>query len=528
MGFLLVWTALNVVFNLRYPALEAWWAPFLPSLDATLILATCAVWAHAGRRVPAALTAAVGAVAVAVRVFRIADGITVRYFNRPLDLAADFGTAPELPRLLNSTLPRVTVIAGTVALCLVLVGIGVLVAGILRRAERTLADRRARVIFGAAVILTAVISAFVPPDARGLRTGAFGASVVPVAVRQVRSYRALARRREEALAEIRRTDQRLQHAAPNLAWLHGANVFLFIVESYGETVLERPDLARGIQPVYEATGRALADAGFDVASGLLSSPTYAGRSHLAQETIATAFRAADPVVDAVVQRERPTTMARIFHDAGYRTVLAQPGSTHRGLYRWTYDFEKVYSAWDLDYQGPSYRWAPMPDQYTIDFVHTREVARATRPLLIEYALVSSHAPWSDLPPVVPDWDRIGDGRVFADLPAAHFPIGWANLADAGDAYLHSVSYDLQVIAQYVARFVPADSLVIVLGDHQPVAEVTRQSPSHAVPIHVISRNRALVDAFRARGYQSGMHPARSETPPGLETLLPDLLADLSP
>src|SRR5262252_593359 len=136
MGFLLVWTALNVVFNLRYPALEAWWAPFLPSLDATLILATCAVWAHAGRRVPAALTAAVGAVAVAVRVFRIADGITVRYFNRPLDLAADFGTAPELPRLLKSTLPRVTVIAGAVALCLVLVGIGVLVAGILRRGGR--------------------------------------------------------------------------------------------------------------------------------------------------------------------------------------------------------------------------------------------------------------------------------------------------------------------------------------------------------------------------------------------------------
>jgi hypothetical protein len=67
----------------------------------------------------------------------------------------------------------------------------------------------------------------------------------------------------------------------------------------------------------------------------------------------------------------------------------------------------------------------------------------------------------------------------------------------------------------------------VLGDHQPVAEVTRQSRSFAVPIHVISRNRALVDAFRARGYRSGMGPARPENPPGLETLLPDLLADLS-
>jgi hypothetical protein len=229
----------------------------------------------------------------------------------------------------------------------------------------------------------------------------------------------------------------------------------------------------------------------------------------------------------VIQRERPTTMARLFHDAGYRTVLAQPGSTYRHLTRWVYDFEQVYSAWDFDYRGPSYRWAPMPDQYTIDFVHRREVARATRPLLVEFTLVSSHAPWSDQPPVVSDWNTIGDGRIYAGLPAAHFPISWTNLADAGDAYLHSVVYDLQVLADYITKFVPGDSLVIVLGDHQPVADVTRGSPSHAVPVHVISRNRALVDAFRARGYQSGMRPARSTNPPGLETLLPALLADLA-
>jgi hypothetical protein len=292
-------------------------------------------------------------------------------------------------------------------------------------------------------------------------------------------------------------------------------------------VLDRPDMARGIDETYESAAKVLAGAGFDVASGLLSSPTYAGRSHLAQETLATGIRAADPIIDAVVQRERPTTMAGIFHDAGYRTVLAQPGTTHQGLYRWTYDFEQVYSAWDFDYRGPSYRWAAMPDQYTIDFVQRHEVAPATRPLLVTYALVSSHAPWSDQPAVVADWDSIGDGRLFANLPVTHFPIGWTNLADAGPAYLHAIRYDLQVISQYVARFVPDGALVIVLGDHQPVAEVTQASPSHAVPVHVISRNRALVDAFRARGYRSGMRPAPSANPPGLETLLPDLLADLS-
>src|SRR5262249_35254554 len=160
-------------------------------------------------------------------------------------------------------------------------GIGVLVAAILRRAERYFVDRRGRIIFAAAAGLTVAISALVPPDGHGLRAGAFGPSLVPVAIAQTRGYRALARRRQEALAEIRSRDLGLQRAAHGLARLRSANLFLFLVESYGETVLERPDLARAIDPVYDATGGALAAAGFDVASGLLSSPTYAGRSHLA-------------------------------------------------------------------------------------------------------------------------------------------------------------------------------------------------------------------------------------------------------
>src|SRR5438876_265950 len=82
------------------------------------------------------------------------------------------------------------------------------------------------VVFAAAAILTAAISVFVPPDRQGLRVGAFGASVVPVAVRQVRGYGALARRRDEALAAIRQTDQNLKRAAHGLGRLRRANVCL--------------------------------------------------------------------------------------------------------------------------------------------------------------------------------------------------------------------------------------------------------------------------------------------------------------
>ena len=101
------------------------------------------------------------------------------------------------------------------------------------------------------------------------------------------------------------------------------------------------------------------------------------------------------------------------------------------------------------------------------------------------------------------------------------------MARAGGAYLRSVAYDLRLLTDYAIRFVPGETLMVILGDHQPVAEVTGWSASHAVPVHVISRSRALVAPFLARGYLPGMRPRRTAPPAGLETFLPGLLADFS-
>ncbi|HEX3849433.1 MAG TPA: hypothetical protein VHW01_00620, partial [Polyangiaceae bacterium] len=76
-------------------------------------------------------------------------------------------------------------------------------------------------------------------------------------------------------------------------------------------------------------------------------------------------------------------------------------------------------------------------------------------------------------------------------------------------------------------YVNDDSLVIILGDHQPVAGVNDHSASYGVPIHVLSRSAALLQPFIVRGYSAGMRPRRSGVRPGLESFLPDFLADFS-
>jgi hypothetical protein len=169
----------------------------------------------------------------------------------------------------------------------------------------------------------------------------------------------------------------------------------------------------------------------------------------------------------------------------------------------------------------------MPDQYVLDFVYRHEVSQHPPPLFVEYVLISSHAPWSDLPRLVNDWSTLNNGAIYSRLGTIHFPIEWPNFSNASEAYIQSIVYDLEVLKRYISKFVEDDSLLILLGDHQPVADVNGQSPSLGVPIHVLSRNPALLEPFLARGYLPGMWAQRSGEKPGLESFLIDFLRDFS-
>ncbi len=220
-------------------------------------------------------------------------------------------------------------------------------------------------------------------------------------------------------------------------------------------------------------------------------------------------------------------LARFFRDAGYQTVLVQPGTTRAWPKGELYDFEKKYYLWNFDYAGPSYAWATMPDQYVLDFIRKREHVSYPRPLFIQYVLVSSHAPWSDLPPVIENRDAVTNGAIYKRANNRHFPIQWPYFENAQDAYIQSIIHDFEVLQQYITRWIKDDSLVILLGDHQPVSDVAGNSDSWGVPIRVLSRDKELLKPFEARGYVPGVRPPLEGAHAGLETFLGDFLADFS-
>lgn len=526
--FLAVWAFLSAIVNVRYPDEEPAFWYLIPSSDVVMFFGYFVFFAQSGWRVPRAVRVALVVFFFVVRFIRLGDGVQTRYFSQRFNVYSDLPLIAEGVRFAHSTMA-----AWKFWMLLLLIGGGVYVLGVasyraLGFVERYFADRRHVWEFaGVTAVFLALSFVHHDPRYRQLYLGGFGASAFPRLRYELKFLLNVYGYKTENLKAIADVQEELSRTPSNLARLDHKNVFLFLVESYGATVFERPFLRDRVRPALNALEAELGRHGFSIASSELTSPTYGGHSWLAQMTLATGVRTGSQLQYELMFTRQPKPIAAFFSEAGYRTVVVQPGTTRDWPRGELFRFDQHYYAGQFDYAGPSFAWAPMPDQYVLDFTRRHELARHRGPTFVEFVLVSSHAPWSDQPALVDDWDRIGDGALYADLQNAHYPIEWPKFDNASEAYIHSIAYDFEVLKRFFADYVVDDTLIILIGDHQPVTEITEHSSSYAVPIHVLSRDDRLLEPFRNRGYTPGMWPRRTEHPTPMERFLVDFLRDFS-
>jgi hypothetical protein len=528
LGFVASVALLDAMVNLRFPGDEPSLWYLIPSIDVLVLLAYFGLFARLQWRLPTWARVALVICLFLVRLIRVGDGVQMRYFAQRFNLWSDLRLVPEAVRFSYASLPWWKSCGLFICVPLLLWTLGLACYRALEHMERYLAEPRHLLgVVGVAAVFLGLSLVPRDPRYRELYLGGFAASAIP-RLRYEASFLLHVYGYESAhLKAIQDRQKQLARTPTNLRKLAGRNVYLFLIESYGAAVVERPDFELRVAPVYRAFETELSSLGFSLATGLLDSPTSGGRSWLAFATLATGVRTSDQLQYELVLANKPKPLARFFRDAGYRTVLAQPGTTRPFPKGEMFAFDQQYYAWNFDYAGPSYAWATMPDQYVLDFIRRREVTVHASPLFVQYVLVSSHAPWSHQPVLVDDWERIRNGAIYNELEMVRFPIEWPHFADASQAYITSVVYDLEVLQRYLAKFITDDSLVILLGDHQPVPEVAGASNSVSVPVHVLSRDASLLAPFRARGYVPGMGPGRHAPHPPMDSFLGDFLADFS-
>ena len=90
-------------------------------------------------------------------------------------------------------------------------------------------------------------------------------------------------------------------------------------------------------------------------------------------------------------------------------------------------------------------------------------AGTPRPAFIVQALISSHGPFSRVPPYIDDLESLGDGSIYHRLPIARFQNAWFEGTEGVEGYAASSRYVLTSIRAYVTRFVGDDTLLVILA-----------------------------------------------------------------
>ncbi len=203
-----------------------------------------------------------------------------------------------------------------------------------------------------------------------------------------------------------------------LTALAGKDVVVAFVESYGKVAVQDPAFTDGVAKALEDGEAQLDRNGYSAQSAFLTSPTFGGVSWLAHSTLQsgvwvdsqTEVRPADRPRTGSPSPAPSTTPAGARSPSCRRTIEPWPEGTS------FYGFDAVLDARSMGYRGPAFGYARMPDQYTWQVLHERELSEGREPVMAEIDLVSSHTPWTPLPALVP-WAQVGDGAVFASQPA---------------------------------------------------------------------------------------------------------------
>src|SRR6185312_4569630 len=120
----------------------------------------------------------------------------------------------------------------------------------------------------------------------------------------------------------------------------------------------------------------------------------------------------------------------------------------------------------------------------------------------------THVPFWPTPPLQPDWNRMLTSDPYDAEPLRRALARTPEWTDMGVGYVRAVGYFFDTLASYLRAHARDPLVIVVLGDHQPAANVSGEGASWDVPVHVIASEPALLDSLEGHGFTRGLSPQR--------------------
>jgi hypothetical protein len=479
-------------------------------VEVLVLVAIALVLPPLPRRIVAAIAGVLFGVLTFAKILNIAF---YEYADRAFNPVYDWGSIGAALGVVRDELgPKRTDIA------LVLLGLGlILLVGAITAATihiTTVAARHRRTAVRGLAGLTAVWAVcaglslqFIPgsPIASTSATG--------LAVAQVRATQAAFSDQRIFERAIHSPDPEASLPASDLlTGLRGKDVIIAFVESYGQVSIQGGSFSPGIDASLRRDNASLASAGWSVQSAWVNAPGYGGISQEAHSTLQAGLWVNSRQRYSELIDSKRFTLSDAFDKAGWRTVGDSPATDDADFPSGTqfYHFDQLYDRSNVGYHGPTFSYAPMPDQYILSAFQRLELAPGHKPVMAEIDTVSSHSPWAPLPTMVP-WNKVGNGSIFDPMPARGETALSVldNASKQRKAYGTSIQYSLRVLTSWVTELNDPNLVLILLGDEQPDTPITSPGASHNVPISIIARDPSVFRQIASWHWQDGLVPGHS-------------------
>jgi phosphoglycerol transferase MdoB-like AlkP superfamily enzyme len=490
-----------ITFHNVWPTLGIRWPGELSIEVAVLLLALSISNATLGRTSPRVL-AFLSIMLVLFAIGRYGEVTAPALYGREINLYWDAQHVGALAGMLTAVASPWIIAAGAIALVVALVLLYLGARWSLSTIDSALRDRRAQRWFGAAACVLIAVFAIQRLDDRVPRIPQFSTPVSHTYAEQI--SRVL-----DTFASSRAA-RGLPPSPPlqaTLTRLDGRDVIILFMESYGRVTYDRAEIASVVNPAREHFAAAARDTGREVISAFVTSPTFGGSSWFAHSSFLSGIQVADPDRYALLLTQHRPTLTSTFKAAGYRAVAIMPGLKQAWPEGAFYGFDKIYGMEALDYRGPEFGWWRIPDQFSLAALDAREIQpRPRKPLFVFFPTVNTHMPFRPTPPLQEDWTRVLTTHPFdaADVKRSITETPqWTNM---GGSYAGSVRYAFEMLASYLRHRPNEHFVLVVLGDHQPAANVSGEGASWDVPVQIVSDQPELLAPLKEHGFVAGVTP----------------------
>jgi hypothetical protein len=505
----------NVLLLAPHWLLAGGWGSGWIALESACVVGLFAIVPRTRWSVP--LAGVTAATLVLVSMVGFADTVARQSLGRPLNLYLDLSLASAVYRLLTGVLGLglgiLTLVGIVVSTCLATWLIATLLSSVRPSNWKQLTPT---VAVGAIALS---IFAFTRGSSYPFEQHIVWPAVRTVADQTRHGLRMLNEQRVFS-AEVNAVPSDYANVPGLLDKLRERDVLLAFVESYGVSAIDDPRYSSVLRPRLDDLTRRIADAQLSLATGRLVAPTQGGQSWFSHLSLVSGLWVDNQLRYDLLLASGRETLIDDFHRAGHRTVALMPANTLAWPEGERLGYDEILARRDISYAGPSLNWVTMPDQFTWSFLenNVRGSDRDQRPLFAELGLISSHAPWTPILPVLDNWDSIGDGKIFEPWrDAGERPQDlWRDKERVRKHFALSLDYAINVVTGYAERYVDDQTLLIVLGDHQPAPLITGDDASRAVPVHIISGDPTLIEPFLHWGFVTGALPDTTRPTLGMD------------